>query len=181
MARHTPRHTQDALHVSMENSSPRTIWSAAVFAGFMGALAFFVWEILTRWWIAEQTPWVTVRLIASIALGAEAARASIENDLSFTLVAAAVHLALSICFACLIAPLLRRFSRSRAIFIGLGFGAALYIVDFYIVAPTLFPWTMELRDGATFIGHLVFGTTVAGVYGLAQGAHRKSREALHRE
>jgi hypothetical protein len=159
---------------SLENVSHRTKWSAAVFAGFTGALAFFVWQILMMWLTAEQPPWTTVRLIASVALGEEGARAPIDFDLLLTAVAAAVHFGLSIGFACLVAPLLRDFTRIKAVVIGLLFGVAIFVVDFYVLTPAFFPWMAEMRTVVTFIGHLIFGLTVAGVYGLAQGALRKS-------
>jgi hypothetical protein len=54
--------------------------------------------------------------------------------------------------------------RGRAAFIGLGsvFGLALWLVNFYVIAPTAFPWFLQASPAVQFIAHTFFFGSVLG-------------------
>lgn len=40
----------------------------------------------------------------------------------------------------------------------------MYLVNFYLVAPVLFPWFVEARNWISVVAHVLFGAVLAGTY-----------------
>jgi uncharacterized membrane protein YagU involved in acid resistance len=90
--------------------------------------------------------------------------------------AAAVHLGLSILYACILAPLLSRLHMARSLLAGVTFGALLYVVNLHGFATAVFPWMAQMRGWITLVSHLLFGLVLAYSYKMAEAAQWKSRE-----
>lgn len=41
---------------------------------------------------------------------------------------------------------------------------AVYLVNFYLIAPALFPWFVEARNWISIAAHVLFGMVAAGAY-----------------
>ncbi|MCG3119404.1 MAG: hypothetical protein ALAOOOJD_01796 [bacterium] len=137
-------------------------WRAALWAGIISGIVFLVINMLLMK-IFVGSPWITVRLVASIMLGAGVLPPPASFDPTIFAVALLVHFPLSIAFACLIAVILHRWGMLVGIIGGAFFGLALYAINFYTFTfffPTFFPmhsWIMA-------VSHLLFGATAGGVY-----------------
>lgn len=142
-------------------------WAAAVTAGLIGGAVLMVLELA---WSASvssgDNPWRSSQLIAAIVMGQGVLQSS-SFSIGVVAVALATHYVLGIVFGLLLAFIIAGFrfeSRAGMLeLIGLGFGAVLYLVNFHGMSA-FFPWIAELRGWAAFIGHLVFGLTVAMAY-----------------
>jgi hypothetical protein len=99
---------------------------------------------------------------------ARAAGAAVDGfDLGVVALALFIHYLLGVVFAIILAFIIDGFhyesSPGMLQLFGVVFGAALYLLNFHGMS-NFFPWIAELRGWGTFIGHLVFGLTVALTY-----------------
>jgi hypothetical protein len=142
---------------------PRTaVWlrtGDVVLAGTFGGAIFAAFEMvaaaLLMGWDALFEP---LRMIGAMLLGANAL------DQGYPLVTAAtagliVHLVLSVLFATIFAAIAPRFSTAAALSLsGIVFGAVLWLVNFYAVAPTAgWTWFPERTNPLVqFFAHAFF-------------------------
>ncbi|MEI9427294.1 hypothetical protein [Mesorhizobium sp. Cs1299R1N3] len=119
-----------------------------VSAGMMGAGAFFM----------------PLRMIGAIALGSGAL------DPSYSLMTAGVsgvvvHVVLAIIYGIIFGEIAAAL-RGPVAFIGAGsiFGFALWLINFYLIAPAFFPWFLESSPLVQFIAHTFFFGSVLGYY-----------------
>ena len=59
-----------------------------------------------------------------------------------------------------------------SLLLGAVFGWAIYIVNFLMVAPLIFPWFGMARGGISMFAHVLFGAVLTGSYTLLRGRHR---------
>lgn len=147
-------------------------WIAAAIAGFAAGAVLMVLELLWARSSFGESPWSTSRMVAAIVLGPDTLQSS---AFSVSVIAAALvtHYLLGIVFAIVlaavvIAPFHLDSSLGAVLLTGAVFGAVLYMFNFYFMSYA-FPWFAEMRGWATFIGHLVFGMTAAGLYWKFEG------------
>jgi hypothetical protein len=137
-------------------------WRAAIWAGLISGVVFLIINmLLTKIFIGS--PWVSVRLVASIIMGARALPPPANFDLGIFLTALAVHVPLSIAFASVIAVVLHRWGLLVGIVGGAIFGLALYAINFYTLT-FFFPWFFPMRSWIMALSHLVFGACAGGIY-----------------
>jgi len=137
-------------------------WRAAIWAGIISGVIFLAINMLLMK-IYVGSPWVTVRLVASIAMGARVLPPPATFDAGIFVVAILVHLPLSIAFASLIAAILHRWGLLVGIIGGAIFGLALYAINFYTFTfffPTFFP----MRSWIMAVSHVIFGACAGGIY-----------------
>jgi hypothetical protein len=137
-------------------------WRAALYAGFISGAVFLA---LTMWLTDQNagSPWLMPRLLASVLLGADALPPPATYSASIFLAAIAVHVPLSLGFACLIAYVLHRWGLVVGIIGGSIFGFALYAINFYTLTALLPQFTM-LKSSAMAVAHIVFGGLAGGIY-----------------
>jgi hypothetical protein len=137
-------------------------WRAAIWAGIISGLVFLVFNmLLTKVYVGS--PWVSVRLVASIVMGTRALPPPAGFDAGIFVVALLVHFPLSIAFASLIAAILHRWGLLVGILGGALFGLALYAINFYTLT-FLFPWFFPMRSWIMALSHIVFGACAGGIY-----------------
>ncbi|HJV61160.1 MAG TPA: hypothetical protein VJ743_09425 [Albitalea sp.] len=141
-------------------------WPAAVCAGLVGGAVLMVLELLWSASVSGASPWHTSHLIAAMVMGTD----TLQSDafsLGIVSIALLTHYVLGIVFGVALAFIIDGFhyesSAGMQQVIGLVFAAALYLFNFFGMAA-FFPWVAEMQGWATFIGHLVFGLTVALTY-----------------
>jgi len=93
-------------------------------------------------------------------------------DMGIMIAAMAVHIPLSIVYGLIGAWIVHRFDLGVALLIGAVFGWAIYIVNFLMIAPVMFPWFGMARGGMSIFAHVVFGTVLTGAYIGLRGRHR---------
>ncbi len=108
--------------------------------------------------------WTASRMTAAIVMGEGVLPPPATFDLTVIIVATLVHFGLSVVYALIIAWFLRNSGWNAGLFIGVAAGFAIYVFNFYIVAPFVFPWWIEMRGLVPTLIHPVFGVTVAAAY-----------------
>ncbi len=100
------------------------------------------------------------RLAAAILMGRRVLSAPETFDWIVLCAASVVHIALSIIYGLVLAPLAVRLNLRPALAAGALFGLLLYGVNMYGFTA-VFPWFEASRDWITVTAHLVFGVTLA--------------------
>lgn len=134
--------------------------TAALIAGLVGAVVFLVLEmaLLPLLGVSALAP---LHMIAAIIVGPEAL--AMSTTVGIVLTALVVHFFLSIIYAFILGALVNKRRVGPALLIGLVFGLALYLVNFFVFTG-VFPWFSEARNWVSIVAHLAFGAVVAIVY-----------------
>ena len=131
---------------------------AALLAGtaMLGALAVVSVAVY------GESPWTIPRMMAAIVLGPGALEPQDEFDLAVVATGLAVHCALALVYALVLATLVKDLPRGAAPAAGLAFGIGLYFANLYGFTQ-LFPWFAPLRTADTIAAHALFGLVAARV------------------
>lgn len=138
---------------------------AIVAAGVLGGLVFAVFEmVMAAVMMGPQAFFMPLRMISGIVLG-EAALDPSYSLLLAGVVGVIVHMVLSIAFAAVLAAVVKSLdSAGTALAAGVAFGIALWIVNFYVLAPVMgWAWFPERSNAVVqFMAHaFFFGLPVA--------------------
>jgi hypothetical protein len=145
--------------VSARRGVRSTDWRAGIFAGILGGVASDL--ILTGGMMLQgDTPWVPAHLISAMVFGFDALPPPSDFEPGLVAVASLIHFALAIGYGLIGAWLFDRLSYRTAALAGAVYGLALYVVNYYLIAPILFPWLSELRGIVGIVTHLTFGTVM---------------------
>jgi hypothetical protein len=145
--------------------SRRTDLPAAAVAGFAAAAALMVLELL---WAATLSgdPWAVSRSIAAIMLGPGVLGAT-EFSATVVTIALLIHYVLGIVFGFVVGAVLSRhvadWGLREVLAAGAFLGIGLYALSFHLMT-FVFPWFIDLRGGAAFSAHVLFGMAAAGLY-----------------
>ena len=141
-------------------------WEAAVWASAVSGTLIFVLNIFLGW-ITLGSPWVYVRLTASIILGESALPPPAGFDAGIFLAAVLVQLALSIFYGCLVAIVIFRWGLVVGVLGGAALGLAIYIINFFAISY-FFPWFFPMRSWIVLLSHVLFGALAGGIYELLE-------------
>ncbi len=125
-----------------------------------GALAGGVFAAITMWFTASmgQPASMPLMMISAMVQGQDALMAGTASPA----VGVAVHMVLSIAFGVGFAALATRLKSNALIaVVGAIYGVALYVVNFLIVSPLLFPWFADANQPFELVIHVVFGVLVS--------------------
>lgn len=143
----------------------RTDWKAAVWAGLVAGLAFMMAEMLLVWLVQGMSPWGPPRMIAAMALGRDMLPPPADFSFVGVMTAMLIHFPLSIVYGLVLGWAIHRLDKGAALLVGAVFGLiAVYAVNFYLIAPVVFPWFVEARNWVGALAHVIFGVVLAGTY-----------------
>jgi hypothetical protein len=133
---------------------------AGVLCGLIAGAAYLVAQMSFAATLEGASPWTPLQRIAAILLGEQAAPPS---DFSMTMVGMAllIHFALAIVFGRFVDWAVGNSPLATGAWRGAAVGGVLYLVNFWALAPLLFPWFEESGRFATPVDHLLFGA-IAG-------------------
>lgn len=152
----------------------RTYWSDGAWAGLIAGVAFMMLEMFLVWALQGQSPWAPPHMIAAMVMGEGVLPETgtyAAFDFGVVMVAMVVHLVLSVVLGLLGAWIVHRFDMGVALVVGAVYGWAIYIVNFLMVAPILFPWFAMARGGISIFAHVVFGAVLTGAYIMLRRRH----------
>lgn len=142
-----------------------TDWRASIGAGLIAGLVFVMFEMVMVWLLMGQSPWGPPRMMAAMLLGRDVLPPPADFAMTPVMVAMAIHLPLSALYGLVIGWMVHRMDMGLALLAGAAFGLiAVYFVNFYLVAPTFFPWFVEARNWISVLGHVMFGAVAAAAY-----------------
>jgi hypothetical protein len=146
--------------------SQRTDVPAAAVAGFAAAAALMVVELIWAAATSHGDPWMVSRSIAAIMMGPGVLRAT-EFSAAVVTIALLIHYVLGIVFGLVVGAVLSRhvgdWGLREALAAGAFLGVGLYLVSFHLMT-FVFPWFIDLRGGAAFTAHVLFGMAAAALY-----------------
>lgn len=163
MARSMTSHYGDSF------SHDRTDWSAAIWAGVIAGIVFIMAEMLMVMFFMGQSPWAPPRMMAAMLLGKDVLPPPADFDMGVMMAAMMVHFPLSIVYGLVVGYIVHRLSSTSVLLIGSVFGLAIYFINFYLIAPAVFPWFTMAQNWVSLVAHLLYGATLGAAYaGLRQ-------------
>ena len=141
-------------------------WSAALWGGLISGSIFFLINILLSQ-IVLGSPWVYIRIIASIILGTDVLPPPATFDLQIFLAALFIHLVISMFGAIVISFSVYRWGLIVGFLGGGGLGLALYVINFYTISY-FFPWVFPYKSWIMVVSHIIFGALAGGIYELLE-------------
>lgn len=143
----------------------RIDWKAAIWAGVIAGLVFMMVEMMLVWLVQGMSPWGPPRMMAAMVLGKGILPPPADFSITAMMVAMMVHLPLSILYGVVLGWAIHRLGMVSGLIVGAAFGLlAVYAVNFYLIAPMMFPWFIEARNWIGALSHAIFGMVLAGVY-----------------
>lgn len=140
-------------------------WKAGIWAGLIAGLAFLVLEMLMVWLFMGESPWAPPRMIGAMVLGKDVLPPPATFDAGVVGAASGVHFVLSILYGLVIGALIHRMRPlGVALLSGSTVGLGIYLVNFYLIAPALFPWFEMARNWISIFTHILFGLVSAYAY-----------------
>lgn len=143
----------------------RTIdWKAGIVSGLVAGIVFMMVEMMLVGLVQGESPWAPPRMMAAMLLNKSVLPPPADFSMLAMGVAMMIHLPLSIVYALVIGRLVQRLDMTSAVLAGAAFGLAIYLVNFYLIAPLLFPWFTMARNWISIVTHVLFGMVAAGSY-----------------
>ena len=136
---------------------------ALVFSALAAGTVFLLLELLVTRYVLGVNPGVMIRMIAAITQGTAMLPPPESADLSVTLAAVILHLAMSLMYALVFAFIAKGRSVRSATLLGAAYGLVLYVVNFYGFTE-LFPWFAGARNWGAALAHVVFGVVLGATY-----------------
>jgi uncharacterized membrane protein YagU involved in acid resistance len=142
----------------------RTDWRAAIWAGVIAGIVFMMAEMLMVMFFMGQSPWAPPRMIAAIVLGKEVLPPPADFSMGIMMTAMMIHFMLSIVYGLIVGWIVHRLNSTSVLLIGGLFGLAIYFINFYLIAPAVFPWFTEAQNWVSLVAHVLFGLATGAAY-----------------
>jgi hypothetical protein len=156
---------RDYIHTPVTQREIRWGLQQGAVAGIIAGIVFALFEmVVSASMMGADVFFMPLRMIGAIALGPQAL------DPSYSLVTAAiagvvVHLILAVIYGLIFGEIATMLRGSTAFVVaGSVFGFALWLINFYLIAPAAFPWFTEANPLVQFIAHTFFFGSVLGWY-----------------
>jgi hypothetical protein len=164
---------RDYIHTPVTPRDMRWGLRQGAIAGIVAGIVFAAFEmIVSALTMGPAAFFMPLRMIGAIALGPEAL------DPGYSIISAGfaglvVHVVLAVVYGVIFGEIATML-RGQAAFIGAGsiFGLALWLINFYLIAPAAFPWFLDANPLVQFIAHTFFFGSVIGYY--LWDSHRRS-------
>jgi hypothetical protein len=138
-------------------------FKAALLAGLIAGVVDLA--LLAGIALGEGNAWVNMRMTAAILMGRGVLPPPATFDPLIFVVSSIVHFGLSAIYGVIVAWFVRNSDWRLALMIGVAVGFGIYVVNYYIFAPLLFPWMSAPRSGmVSTLVHPVFGVVAAAAY-----------------
>lgn len=144
-----------------------TDWKAGALAGLIAGAVFLMLEMALVWMVQGMSPWGPPYMMTAMVMGADTLPAMgtwAAFDLTVVMIAMMIHFPLAVVYGLLGAWLIHRFDFAIAVMVGAGLGLAIYLINFYAIAPMAFPWFEMGRNWIGAFSHIMFGAVIALAY-----------------
>jgi hypothetical protein len=157
---------------------PPIDWHAAAWAGVIAGVMFMFMEMALVRLLHGAIPWEPRRMIAAIVLGEYVLPPPVPFSYAMMTLTMLIHFMLSVVYGLIGAAIVNRFGYKAAMLGGAVFGFAIYAVNFYVVAPAIFPWFMGARNWISLCDHIVFGAVIGAGYLWLRNRRKYARAGL---
>lgn len=143
----------------------------------LAGVVFMMLEMLLLMFFTDQSPWGPPRMMAAMVLGKEVLPPPATFDVGIMMVAMMVHIPLSIIYGVVIGWITHRFNNTGVLMASTLFGLFIYFINFYLIAPLVFPWFTEAQNWVSLVSHLIYGFVLGSVYvGFRRDGYRTRNE-----
>jgi hypothetical protein len=141
-----------------------SVFKAGLWAGLIAGAVDLV--LLMGILLGQGVPaGVTARMTAAVVLGTGVLPPPDTAGPGIIAAALGVHFGVSLVCGVIIALLIQRLERMPALAVGVGFGLAMWLVNYFAIAPVMFPWLTAMRSAPTTpFAHAIFGVAAVGAY-----------------
>jgi type IV secretory pathway VirB2 component (pilin) len=133
---------------------------AGVLAGLVAGAAYILAQMLFSSLLGSNGVFAPLQRIAAMLLGPDAAPPGHALGIEVTM-GLLIHAPLSLVAGLVISHWVRGKSINSAALLGSAAGLFFFVIAFFVVAPSAFPWFLDVRNPATAFDHLIFGA-IAG-------------------
>lgn len=130
---------------------------AGTLSGLFAGAAYLVAQISFAATVRGGQGWEPLQRIAAILLGPDAAPPPAEISLAIAGMALLIHFPLAAVYGRIADLLVRGRTLGRAALLGGLLGLAIFGLNFWLIAPSAFPWFEQSRDLVTAFDHVLFG------------------------
>lgn len=148
--------------------------NAVFWAGLLSGLSYLAVTLLLSS-IYFDTPWMGIRIAASLVLGPDVIFPEQGLGIGVLLLGIMIQLVLAMVYTLLIAFIVHRGGLLAGILGGALIGLGLYAINFHNFSY-FFPWIFPLRNWTLLTAHLVFGAVSGGLYELFDEDDPPARE-----
>ena len=141
----------------------------------MAGVAFMRLEMFLVWALKGESPWGPPHMMAAMVMGERVLPPPgiwAPFGMTIIMVAMMVHIVLSMVYGLIGAWIVHRFDLGIALLTGAVYGFALYVLNFLIIAPVMFPWFGMARGGISIFSHVMFGAILTAAYIGLRSRHR---------
>jgi hypothetical protein len=135
--------------------------SAAGWAGVIAGALYLIAQMIFVALLRGESAWFPLQRISAFLLGPDVLPPPAEISQTVAGFALLIHFILAFCFGRMIALVVRRLPMTPGWVVGAACGLGIYVVNFYVLAPLIFPWFVESQGGITLLDHALFGVTAA--------------------
>jgi hypothetical protein len=143
---------------------------AGVLGGLAAGAAYLIAQVTFTAVLHAGGAAEPLQRIAAILMGPDAAPPPAEFSFTVFGMAMIIHFALAMAFGRLVSVLVWRRAAGPGVLVGALVGLALYLVNFWLLAPVAFPWFADSIRAVTMVDHLLFGAVAAAVCLSVRGA-----------
>ena len=137
---------------------------AGVLAGLVAGAAYLLAQMAFAATVQGGVGWEPLQRTSAMLLGDGVLPPPAEVNLTIAGFGLLIHLALAINFGRAVDLLVRDRDLTAACLRGALVGLALYALNFWVIAPMLFPWFENNRGLTTIVDHLLFGAVAGAAY-----------------
>ena len=152
-------------HVPVTRAEVPWALTQGVIGGIVAGIVFAAFEMIaSAAMMGPEAFFMPLRMIGAMVLGPVALEPT-YNLVGAGLAGLIVHIVLAVIYGAVFALIFGGL-RSPAVDIAVGaaYGLALWLINFYVIAPVMFPWFTEANPIIQFIAHTFFFGAVLGWY-----------------
>jgi len=135
--------------------------TAAGWSGLIAGAVYLLAQMTLATLVRHDSPWASLQRISALLLGPDALPPPGRISLTIAGFALMIHFSLAFCYGRLVGQLLRRIPPALGWLGGAACGLAIYVVNFHVIGPFLFPWFADSQGPVTWLDHVLFGVVVA--------------------
>lgn len=139
--------------------------TAAVLAGLIAGLVYMPGRMLFAVLWTPHGSGAPLNRIAALLLGPDVLP---PHPTNFVVIGIALLIHACLCLVCgqVIGHLVRHQRPLGAALRGLAIGLGIFVLNYFVIAPLMFPWFADGAHIGTALSHMVFGAVGAGVFAL---------------
>jgi hypothetical protein len=152
-------------HVPITQSEVPWALRQGALAGIVAGIVFAAFEMMaSAMLMGMEAFFMPLRMIGAIALGSAALEPSYSLATA-SLAGVTVHMVLALLYGIVFATIVGGVrSGWTTVALASAYGFALWLVNFYLIAPAAFPWFLDASPMVQFIGHTFFFGSVLGFW-----------------